>query len=191
MTIQSFETNQGAGLEEEFNDVRITKYSGNGTGVNCFTLEFLLVPSQTKKVSHNPLFGKIVKGWDVLKKLTIIPYFTHVSLQKQPDPSTSNQVLVVKPKKEKISKTNKRALVYSLAEQSNSTLPSITGRRNVPNHENLERGSSVFLMTFTHRNWCIGSVLVEPNKIFYRPFIEGLARFCQSPMLFEGQIERN
>lgn len=50
--------------------------------------------------------------------------------------------------------------------------------------------NSVFAMTFTRRNRNIGTILLKPDKNFYRPFIEGLARFCQSPMIFSGQIEK-
>lgn len=45
-------------------------------------------------------------------------------------------------------------------------------------------------MTFTRRNLYIGTVLVKPDKNFYRPFIEGLAGFCQSQKAFGGQIEK-
>lgn len=62
MTTQSFETDQGAGLEEELHDVRIKKHFGNGTGVHSFNLEFLLAPSETKQVSFQPSLWKDRKG---------------------------------------------------------------------------------------------------------------------------------
>jgi len=64
------------------------------------------------------------------------------------------------------------------------------GRSGQPMQEIIITRNSVFAMTFTRRNRNMGTILLKPDKNFYRPFIEGLARFCQSPILFSGQIEK-
>jgi len=49
---------------------------------------------------------------------------------------------------------------------------------------------SVFAMKCSRNNRHIGTVLVKPDKKFYKPFMDGLKQFCQSTVTFSGKIDK-